>query len=122
MDNRGKLPAIDSCPSCEFDQVTCQQVGRLTWQCICGYCCEFGEKKSNAVDAINAWNNPNDITMLSTGSKEQDTAIMNDYKKHSSLLEDGICPNGCARLVQIQSHASECPVCKFVHTKVSLNA
>lgn len=39
-----------------------------------------------------------------------------DYHKHSSRIEDGVCPNGCARLIQYGDHLGvvTCPVCDFI--------
>ncbi len=53
------------------------------------------------------------IAIESSGDPEKDREIIEAFIKHRERMEDGVCPNGCARLVRIDDHTRECPVCHF---------
>ena len=56
------------------------------------------------------------IAFVSSGNLAEDRKTVENYAKHESRIQDGICPNGCAQMVRAEAgddHNAECPVCKF---------
>ena len=54
------------------------------------------------------------LAVASSGDPEKDAEAIADHIRSSERMEDGVCPNGCAQLVQLDAFSRECPVCKFV--------
>ena len=46
-----------------------------------------------------------------TGDPEEDARIATDIRRQFALESEGLCPNGCAPLIQIDTQTRECPVC-----------
>lgn len=54
------------------------------------------------------------IAFISKGNLADDYRETLSFQKHDDRIKDGVCPNGCARMVQIEGRDFECPVCHFV--------
>lgn len=57
------------------------------------------------------------IACVSQGNLLKDRRELESAIKSDERLADGICPNGCARMIRYEKgddHTQTCPVCKFV--------
>lgn len=57
------------------------------------------------------------IVFVSKGNLADDYRTLCIWQRHSSRLDDGICPNGCARLTETNETSASCPVCGFQYQK-----
>lgn len=63
------------------------------------------------------------VSIQISGHLAKDRKELMDYEKHESRIEDGICPNGCARLnIKDDGSVYECPACGYIqiNTKISM--
>lgn len=49
-----------------------------------------------------------------TGNLYRDLMMVRAHLKHEANIEDGVCPNSCARLNDLGGGDFQCPVCNFV--------
>lgn len=54
-----------------------------------------------------------EVAFPSSGDPEKDREIAARWASTEARLEDGICPNGCARLERVVEDEVVCNVCKF---------
>lgn len=109
-----------ACPVCNesFEQgdpdLGCfEEEGAGDYLC-CTTCAESGRHERWRAMAIEALQSSG-VAFASKGNLAADYRTLVDYQKHSARLADGVCPNGCARLVN-----NNCPVCGFTYQTTSL--
>ena len=53
------------------------------------------------------------IAIVSSGDPEKDQRDIENFQRGNDRIEQGLCPNGCGGMVEIDSHNAECPRCHF---------
>ena len=53
------------------------------------------------------------------GDTEQDAREAASIRKHMANEAEGLCPNGCAPIIDDSPSERHCPVCGFVGTRVT---
>lgn len=79
---------------------------------VCRVCHESGKHevwREKAIAELRAAT----VSFVSEGNLAEDYRELLSWQKHDERLSDGVCPNGCARMVKIDRCNSECPVCHF---------
>lgn len=56
----------------------------------------------------------------STGDPERDAEIAAQWRRSDALLSEGLCPNGCGPLTQLDEYTRTCPACGYIHQRASL--
>lgn len=56
---------------------------------------------------------PSRYAIPSSGDPEQDRREIDSFIKHSMLIDEGMCPNGCGPLSEGEYEGSTCAVCGF---------
>lgn len=81
---------------------------------VCRFCHETGPHEAWRRVAIEEVKASNLGLMIREGwNLAEHIKEIRAFKKHDSRIEDGICPNGCARMIQDDTHNVHCPVCRF---------
>lgn len=80
---------------------------------VCQECMESGKHSEWRARAIAFLNQHRNIGIETKGNLADDYRQILGYVKHSTRIDDGICPNGCARMIALDSHNAKCPVCQF---------
>lgn len=88
---------------------------------VCRKCHESGAHKKWAEKAIKDLQE-SPVVMVSVGNLAEDIKELRVYQKHHSRIQDGVCPNGCARLAEVDSNNSECPICHFSYYHTTLKS
>lgn len=82
----------------------------------CQACADSGEVVKWAERAI-ARLRDSRVGFVSHGNLAKDLAELEAWERHNSREEDGICPNGCARLERLEpgnDYVRKCPSCGFI--------
>lgn len=62
------------------------------------------------------------VAFKSNGNLAEDRKTLEAFLKHDARIEDGVCPNGCARMNQVEPGHQNCPVCDFHGFTANLSA
>lgn len=49
-----------------------------------------------------------------TGDPDKDAEIAAGFRRWEALQSEGLCPNGCAPLVQVDAQTRRCGACGFI--------
>lgn len=119
------IPKQEQCPVCLKQGV---QLGTFTIDGWAEYpggfrCCELcgsggidARAKRWALAFLKRWRESG-IAIEGSGDFMRDKEQVDNFLKHTSRIDDGVCPNGCAFLVRIDGEATgtRCPSCGFEH-------
>ncbi len=100
------ISALPVCPECFGDRIL-----------------RYGDDKfSKWVDQTVKMFQESNVAFESSGNLAKDREILEGHLNAEARIEDGICPNGCARMIQVEPGHQSCPVCKFHGFSTNLNA
>lgn len=86
---------------------------------VCRDCHTGGDHEKWRTKAIEALRS-SPTAFISLGNLALDYAELCRYQKSDERIEDGICPNGCARMHDA-GHTATCPSCGFTLNRVTLH-
>lgn len=50
-----------------------------------------------------------------SGNLADDLRDIQSHMRGNARIQEGVCPNGCARMNILNTHEAQCPVCRFVY-------
>ena len=85
---------------------------------VCEDCYRSGRHKKWYNDTLDQWRKSG-LAFQTSGNFATDRRTLMDHLKQNARITDGVCPNGCARLVDDKG-VKKCPVCGFEYYQSSL--
>ena len=63
---------------------------------------------------------PRHFAIESTGDPDKDRELIEQIQRSDARIEDGVCPNGCALLVEVSDREWHCEVCGYTQYRTVL--